>query len=366
MRKLQAGTMLPSLCASGRLAPIIRGGGWKAAVARLGAAVLLAGGLTVGTGGLAQAGTLHCGQVITVDTRLTSDLVGCPDNGIVIGADNITLDLNGHVIAGDGKPVTSCPPDADCDTGVDNNTAGAYSHVTITGGSIRRFDVGVLVGGPSTAGHISHLAVSHTSTVGILVAESTKPVVDHNVIRDPGVVAVVLVTSAKPLLASNVASGATGYAVFLRDDTNGRIVRNRLTTSEGGFAVGGTHNLVRGNVVTNSLGSIDVFDGAVSTRVEFNRLSHVGDGVIVGVASHTLVAHNLINRTGGDDRGGFGVILDGSADDSPGVLLPWSHLLVSVASRVRSAHRGSTAAVVPGHGCPRMALDCLGRKRARR
>src|SRR5262249_57218847 len=80
----------------------------------------------------------------------------------------------------------------------------------------------------------------------------------------------------------------------------------------GGFAIGGTRNLLRGNVVTNSGGSIDVFDGAVSTRVEFNRLSHVGDGVIVGVASHTLVAHNLINRSGGGDHGGFGVILDGS------------------------------------------------------
>src|SRR5215469_6134352 len=245
------GTTLPSPYASARFVATIRRGGWKAAVARLGVAVLAAGGLVAVTGGLAQAGTLHCGQVITVDTRLTSDLVGCPDNGIVIGADNITLDLNGHVIAGDGKPVTSCPPDADCDIGVDNNIAGAYSHVTITGGSIRRFDVGVLVGGPSAAGHVSHLAVSHTSSVGILVAETTRTVVDHNVIRDPGVTAVVLVTSAKPLLASNVASGATGYAVFLRDDTNGRILRNRLTASGAGFAIGGTRNLVRGNVVTN-------------------------------------------------------------------------------------------------------------------
>src|SRR5215510_2437000 len=133
--------MLSLLHASGRFLAIIKRGSWKAAVARLGVAVLLAGGLTVATGGVAQAKVLHCGDVITVNTRLASDLVNCPDNGLVIGADNITLDLNGHVIDGDGTRVPSCPPDATCDTGVDN-TAG-HSHVTVKGGSIRQFNVGV-------------------------------------------------------------------------------------------------------------------------------------------------------------------------------------------------------------------------------
>src|SRR5690242_13975220 len=108
---------LRPLCAFDRFVTIIKRGGWKAAVARLGAAVLLAGGLTAATGGLAQASALHCGDVITVNTRLSSDLVNCPDNGLVIGADNITLDLNGHVIDGDGTPFPSCPPATPCDIG---------------------------------------------------------------------------------------------------------------------------------------------------------------------------------------------------------------------------------------------------------
>jgi large repetitive protein len=302
--------MLPSLYGSGRFVAIIKRGGWKAALARLGVGVLLAGGLTAVTGGLAQASALHCGDVITVNTRLGSDLVNCPDNGLVIGADNIALDLNGHVIDGDGTPVPSCPPDTACDVGVDNSAG--HSHVTIKGGSIRQFDTGVLVLGGAAGDHIRRLAVSHTGTVGIVVDQTTRTVIDHNVVRDPGVVAVFLTSSAKARVASNVASGSTGYAMFLPDDSNSRIVHNRLTASEHGFAVGGDHNVVRGNVVTNSGGSIDVFDGSVSTRVEFNRLSRVGDGVIVGVASGTLVAHNLVVRTGGDDRGGFGVLLDGS------------------------------------------------------
>ena len=49
---------------------------------------------------------MSCGDTITTDTTLDSDLVDCPTNGIVIGADNVTLDLNGHTIDGDGTVQT--------------------------------------------------------------------------------------------------------------------------------------------------------------------------------------------------------------------------------------------------------------------
>jgi hypothetical protein len=261
---------------------------------------LLAGGLTAATGGAAQARALRCGEVITANTKLTSDLVNCPDTGIVIGADNITLDLNGHVIDGDGIPPASCPPATLCDVGVDNSTG--HSHVTITGGTIRQFDLGVGVAGGSgaaAADHIHHLAVAHTTSVGIVAIDTTRTVIDHNVIRDPGTSAVVVLGSAQARVASNVASGATGYAMFLPDGRHNLIVHNRLTASEHGFAVGGDRNVVRGNVVTRSGGSIDILDGARSTRVEHNRLSRVGDGIGVGIASGAVIEHNVVNRTGG-------------------------------------------------------------------
>src|SRR5205823_972173 len=50
----------------------------------------------------AQASDLHCGDTITRDTRLDADLVNCSGDGIVIGADHVTLDLNGHTIDGHG------------------------------------------------------------------------------------------------------------------------------------------------------------------------------------------------------------------------------------------------------------------------
>ena len=52
----------------------------------------------------ALANHVTCGDVITTDTTLDSDLLDCPGHGIVIGAPGITLDLNGHTVDGDGDP----------------------------------------------------------------------------------------------------------------------------------------------------------------------------------------------------------------------------------------------------------------------
>jgi hypothetical protein len=46
-----------------------------------------------------------CGQTITADTTLESDLTKCTGPAIRIGADDITIDLNGHTITGKGKGV---------------------------------------------------------------------------------------------------------------------------------------------------------------------------------------------------------------------------------------------------------------------
>ena len=54
------------------------------------------------SGSQALANHVRCGDVITQDTTLDSDLIDCPGDGIVIGASDITLDLGGHTVDGDG------------------------------------------------------------------------------------------------------------------------------------------------------------------------------------------------------------------------------------------------------------------------
>ncbi len=52
--------------------------------------------------GEALATTVHCGDTITQDTTLDSDLVNCPESGVVVPAStpHVTINLNGHVIDG--------------------------------------------------------------------------------------------------------------------------------------------------------------------------------------------------------------------------------------------------------------------------
>jgi len=56
--------------------------------------------------GQAFAAQVSCGQVITQDTRVGNDLIDCPGDGLVVGADGITLDLNATKIRSGPMPVS--------------------------------------------------------------------------------------------------------------------------------------------------------------------------------------------------------------------------------------------------------------------
>ena len=58
----------------------------------------------------ALAARVSCGQTIVTSTKLANDLIDCPSNGIVIGANNVTLDLNGHVVDGDAADSSRARP----------------------------------------------------------------------------------------------------------------------------------------------------------------------------------------------------------------------------------------------------------------
>src|SRR4051794_23608464 len=61
---------------------------------------LLMAGAVLAAPASASAATLECGSIVTASTTLRADLVDCPGDGLVIGADNITLDLKGHTLDG--------------------------------------------------------------------------------------------------------------------------------------------------------------------------------------------------------------------------------------------------------------------------
>jgi parallel beta-helix repeat protein len=281
--------------------------GLPRAVPRLVVVALLVAASSVVTATTSAASTPGCGEVITVDTTLTHDLLDCPNIGLVIGADGITLNLHGHTIDGDGTPVSFCPAGRRCDVGVDNSAG--HRDVTVEDGAIQQFTVGFFSQGAANE-HVHGLTIRHTDGAGVFVPGSTGVTVDDNTITDPGVVAVSMFDSSNALVSQNAASGSSGYALFLQAD-HSVIEHNRLTSDTHGIAAVGTDDLVRSNLSDNG-GSIDVLDSSSGIRILDNDLRDVGDGVTVGVAAGTLVQHNVVSATGANDGGGFGVILDGS------------------------------------------------------
>jgi parallel beta-helix repeat protein len=278
--------------------------------------------LTVASVGVINAGSavashLRCGDTITSDTKLNADLVNCPNNGIVIGADNITLNLNGHTIDGNATAVSDCPPTVVCDVGV-VNSAG-YDGVTIEGGDIRQFGLGVLVEGGTRRSRLHTLLVADNSDVGIIVANSTRAVITHNRLPDDGTSGIGLISSHGSRVVCNAVSGTTGFAMFLFGVRSSHIGHNTLRHDKHGFQVGddSIRNTLRHNVVIRSGGGFDIGgDNVTANRIVHNRLAHDGDAIVLGRARHTVIKHNRATRTGFGftDTGGFGVLLDGTSD----------------------------------------------------
>lgn len=63
---------------------------------RIGFGVVLVGFFVIA----AEVQALACGDTITTDTTLRRHLLNCPDNGLIIGASGIELNLNGKRITG--------------------------------------------------------------------------------------------------------------------------------------------------------------------------------------------------------------------------------------------------------------------------
>lgn len=74
---------------------------------------------------------VRCGDTITTDVVLTRDLT-CSGTALRVSASGVTVDLAGHRLRGDGTG-----------TGIDVGTPYYVDDVTVTGGRIENFDIGV-------------------------------------------------------------------------------------------------------------------------------------------------------------------------------------------------------------------------------
>ncbi|MDP9387488.1 MAG: right-handed parallel beta-helix repeat-containing protein [Actinomycetota bacterium] len=216
------------------------------------AAIVFASSVT-GFGGASATSPppVTCGQVITESTVLVNDVGPCPGDGVIIGADDITLDLNGRRIFG--------TPVRDDAVGVRlPNRRG----VTVTGGEITGFGAGV-------------------------------------VIRAGGANAVKRVWVHDNIGPTDFPYGEFGDGVFiLRSPDNllqgNTIEHNGPYEGIGVFGAESQRNRIVGNVVKNN--NVARYNAADATY--FNLDEGINLGLGIEGSSHTTIADNVIVDNG--------------------------------------------------------------------
>ena len=239
---------------------------------------------------------LGCGDTITSSTRLTVDLIDCPGAGLVIAADGIALDLNGHLVDGDASG-----------GGVGVDVEG-HRDVTIENGTVREFSEGVLVvgGGDIVIRHVASLREGHG---GILVDGARDVTIAKNVVRRSGA-GIIVTRSNRVRVARNHVSRSTFGGIPVFGSRHVVIVGNSVTrcrTDMGiGLVQGSSHSVVISNRVSRNGAGIVAADGAADNRIAGNTVRRNDSGVVVDVGTHdNRVVENLI---GGSAFEGIAVV----------------------------------------------------------
>jgi parallel beta-helix repeat protein len=257
-----------------------------------------------------------CGRTLTFSTRLANTLAGCTGDGLVIGADNITVDLAGHSIGGTNAAGSE---------GIAND---GHRGIRIQNGTISNFFLnGVgLRGAPQSA--VSNLTirkigaggVEPDTSAGVLVKDSPNTSVtastvtnDVSAFQSDGVD--VLSSAGTTVSGNRIANNAWDGMVVI-DSPGTRVIGNALDGNQNQgieVNVGSDATLLAGNHARNNV-SNGLVVGAVSrARIEGNTLTGNSEG---GLFMFDLLNSRVsANRANGN---GVGIDLEGGQDGSTG------------------------------------------------
>lgn len=271
----------------------------------------------------AHAVVLTCGDILSTPNTtvvLTAD-VDCTTSssgfGVAIAADNITLDLNGHTIRGDGKQ----PSDTTSNWGVYvTSLLGSANNVVVKNGEITAFNTGVYleqVNGTTLRTLDVHHNVGPDATgifgEGIQTFEGGGHTITQNKINDNGPFAGLDIfgpTNNNTVTVNQVANNnifASPTATTMQDIGIWLINLNPAQTT--------TNNTINTNQVTgNGLDGIQVATFTNGNTVRINQVTgngfgqtrrpdrRDGDGIAI-FGSSNLVQTNQVLNNGGNGIG---------------------------------------------------------------
>lgn len=290
--------------------------------------------LLLGLAAPSSAAAVVCGETLTASVVLDADLLCPTGNGLVIGADGVTIDLGGHTLTGDN---------ASDSVGIEN--AGGFDAVTVKNGTIRSFETQIrMMGGE---GHvvrnvqlrsgdrsirfegtrfgkivkvaalnpdgtaiqitgddhqISQAVILRPISTGIRIAGNRNKVAKSTIVRPSGP-GIYLVGGEQNVFSGNTIS--VGQSEGIRLDAFGgigNVVAKNVCEGnavEGIALVNVQEGVVTGNtVVGNGANGIRVGNASVGNLVAKNKaFGNAGSGIYVPVdSSFTTIVGNVAHR----------------------------------------------------------------------
>ncbi|MEX2393361.1 MAG: right-handed parallel beta-helix repeat-containing protein [Actinomycetota bacterium] len=193
----------------------------------------------------AEEDPLECGDVLVKNTVVDRNLV-CDGDGLVIGAPNITVDLDGHTIAGDGD---------EGDFGIDNSAG--HDDVTVKSGLIRGFGTGIYVL-QSEGVTLRRLLTTGNTNDGVFMSNALIATLKNNASNGNGADGFNLDCGDCEILNNTADSNASGDGMQIDGNsvysTNNLIEDNLLTFNRTGLKITGSAlNTVRRNVAGGNM-----------------------------------------------------------------------------------------------------------------
>ncbi|HSL30382.1 MAG TPA: NosD domain-containing protein [Anaerolineales bacterium] len=243
-----------------------------------------------GGGGPLVDRQVSCGQVLTVSTRLLNNLSECPEDGLVIGAHGIIVDLNGRTVDGVGLG-----------TGIRND---GFDSVTVRNGTVQEFDYGVRLSSGAALNVLETLTVHNNQITGIeLVDEGTFGNQVRGIVLSSNADGIALLEgSAAALVLSSSLANNSGLGLYLRDSHGNLLGSNSIGvgSNAGILLEGATRNTLLNNTLQSAGdGGILITIGSDGNRLRGNFVSGTSDaGFLVDGSNRNQLIANTVTGTG--------------------------------------------------------------------
>jgi parallel beta-helix repeat protein len=221
-----------------------------------------------------------CGQVITQNVVLTSNLNCADSDGLIVGASDIVIDLNGHTISG---------PDVDSQEKTSSKVGVMVpnmNNVVVQDGTINGFQAGILmtgsqnveikgivskdnqIGAFSTGASIvnAHLSILMNNQIGFAGHSTQQATIENNILYQNALAGITLVNSDNGVLALN----------SITESGNGLYVDNQSNNNNVNF-----NNVLLNTIDINNANGLPVNTNA-NTFDQNNCMTSNPSGICVG------------------------------------------------------------------------------------